>query len=168
MKESQEKVLVFAVCEDKMVHRFGAFSENSVGDDIYGSYQVGTEIGSYCYTPEKAESNGMVSAIPDPVILQSYLKGESNEELDNVCNTLEINNKIKAFYWISTDDCRKYDDILFARITAAEIEFYNDENKIYTPVPNIFLRMLLIDADLIEHTGSASEFNSLFTSFNKL
>lgn len=54
MKETHEKTLIFAVCEDNSIHCFGTFSESTVGDDILGHYKISSEIGSYCFTPKNA------------------------------------------------------------------------------------------------------------------
>ena len=54
MKESHEKTLILAVCEDESIHSFGTFSESTIGDDILGNYTIGSEIGNYCFTTEKA------------------------------------------------------------------------------------------------------------------
>ena len=38
MKESHEKTLILAICEDESIHCFGTFSESMVGDDILGNF----------------------------------------------------------------------------------------------------------------------------------
>jgi hypothetical protein len=146
MKETHEKTIIFAVCEDKSIHQFGTFSESTVGDDILGHYKIGSEIGSYCFTPNSEESNGLISAMPDSVSLQAYLKGEPNEEYDGICKVLDIKSKIKEFYWLNTDLCRDDNHLLFFKITANNIEMLNDGSQITTTVPNVILWMLLLDA----------------------
>ena len=146
MKETHEKTIIFAVCENKSIHCFGTFSESTVGDDILGHYKIGSEIGSYCFTPEKEECKGLVSAMPDSISLQSYLKGEPNEEYDGICKVLGIKSKIKEFYWLCTDLCRGDNHLLFFKITANNIEMLNDGSKVATTVPSVILKMLLLDA----------------------
>lgn len=145
MKESHEKTLILAVCEDESIHCFGTFSESTVGDDILGNYTIGSEIGNYCFTTEKAECNGFVTTMPDSVSLQSYLKGEPNEEFDAICNAAGIKGKIKEFYWLNTDLC--YDDkyMLFSKITTDKIKSLNDDNQASTVIPNKIIRMLLLE-----------------------
>lgn len=125
MRESHKKALVFAVCEDKTVHPFGSFYENTVGDDIYGSYRIETEVGHYSFTPEE-EISGLISIMPDPIILQSYLAGEPHEEYDSIFNVLEINSKIKAFYCIYTDEEGGSDNLIITKITGDDIQEFND------------------------------------------
>ena len=146
MKETHEKALIFAVCEDKSIHCFGTFSESCVGDDILGNYTIGSEIGNYCFTPENEECDSLISAMPDSISLQSYLKVEANEEYDGICKVLGIKSKIKEFYWLNTDLCRNDNHLLFFKITANNIEMLNDGSQITTTVPNVILRMLLLDA----------------------
>lgn len=145
MKESHEKTIIFAVCEDKTIYCFGVFSESTVGDDILGNYKIGSEIGSYCFTPEKEECNSLISAMPGPVSLQAYLKGEPNEEYDSICRVLNIKSKMKEFYWLSTDLCCGNNYVLFSRITADNIEVLNDGNQVSTTIPNAILQMLLLE-----------------------
>ena len=38
MKESHEKTLILAICEDESIYCFGTFSESMVGDDPLGNY----------------------------------------------------------------------------------------------------------------------------------
>ena len=146
MKESHEKTLILAVCENESIYCFGTFSESMVGDDILGNYTIGSEIGNYCFTTEKAECNGFVSVMPDSVSLQSYLKGEPYEEFDAICKILGIKSKIKEFYWLSTDLCRGDNYLLFFKITANNIETLNDGSQVTTTIPSVILRMLLLDA----------------------
>ena len=145
MKETHEKTLIFAICEDETIYCFGTFSESTVGDDILGNYKIGSEIGSYCFTPETEESNGLVSAMPDPISLQAYLKGQPNEEYDEICNVFGIKSKIKEFYWLNTDLCCGDNYVLFSKITADNIEVLNDGNQIVTTLPNAILRILLLE-----------------------
>ena len=145
MKESHEKTLILAVCENESIYCFGTFSESMVGDDILGNYTIGSEIGNYCFTTEKAECNGFVSVTPDSVSLQSYLKGEPNEEFDAFCQTVGIKSKIKEFYWLNTDICCDDNYMLFSKVTTEKIESLNDDNQIYTVIPNKILRMLLLE-----------------------
>ena len=146
MKETHEKTIIFAVCENKSIHQFGTFSESTVGNDILGHYKIGSEVGSYCFTPEREESNGLISAMPDSISLQSYLKGEASEEYDGTCKVLGIKSKINEFYWLNTDLCRDDNHLLFFKITANNIEMLNDGSQITTTVPSVILRMLLLDA----------------------
>ena len=146
MKETHEKTLIFAVCEDESIHCFGTFSESMVGDDIIGNYTIGSEIGNYCFTPENEECDGLISAMPDSVSLQAYLKGEPDEEYDDICKVLGIKSKIKEFYWLSTDLCRGDNHLLFFKITANNIETLNDGSQVTTTIPSVILRMLLLDA----------------------
>ena len=145
MKESHEKTLILAVCEDESIHCFGTFSESSVGDDILGDYTIGSEIGNYCFTSEKAECNGFVTTMPDSVSLQSYLKGEPNEEFDAICKILGIKSKIKEFYWLNTDLCCDDNYMLFSKVTTEKIESLNDDNQTSTVIPNKIIRMLLLE-----------------------
>ncbi len=145
MKETHEKTIIFAVCEDKSIHQFGTFGESCVGDDILGNYTIGSEIGSYCFTPETEECNSLISAMPDSVSLQSYLKGEVNKEFDAICNAAGIKNKIKEFYWLNTDLCRNENYVLFAKITADCIQLINDGNQATTAIPSAILRSLILD-----------------------
>lgn len=145
MKESHEKTLILAVCEDESIHCFGTFSESMVGDDILGNYTIGSEIGNYCFTSEKTECNGFVSVIPDSVSLQSYLKGEPNEEFDAICNTADIKGKIKKFYWLNTDLCCDDNYMLFSKVTTEKIESLNDDNQTSTVILNKIIRMLLLE-----------------------
>lgn len=145
MKESHEKTLILAVCEDESIHCFGNFSESTVGDDILSNYTIGSEIGNYCFTTEKAECNGFVSVMPDSISLQSYLKGEHNEEFDAICQTVGINSKIKEFYWLNTDLCCDDNYMLFSRVTTEKIESLNDDNQASTVIPNKIIRMLLLE-----------------------
>ena len=146
MKETHEKTIIFAVCEDKSIHCFGTFSESCVGDDILGNYKIGSEIGSYCFTPEKEECDNLISAMPDSVSLQAYLKGEPNEEYDGICKVLGIKSKIEEFYWLNTELCRGDNYLLFFKITANHIEMLNDSSQVTTTIPSVILRMLLLDA----------------------
>lgn len=145
MKESHEKTLILAVCEDESIHSFGTFSESTIGDDILGNYTIGSEIGNYCFTSEKAECNGFVTVVPDSVSLQSYLKGEPNQEFDAICKALGIKSKIKEFYWLNTDLCCDDNYMLFSKVTTEKIESLNDDNQISTVIPNKILRMLLLE-----------------------
>lgn len=145
MKESHEKTIIFAVCEDETIYCFGTFGESTVGDDILGNYKIGSEIGSYCFTHEKEKRKWLVSAMPDSVSLQAYLKGEPNEEYDGSCDVLGIRSKIKEFYWLSTDLCCGENHILFSKITAENIEFLNDASQMTTAIPNAFLQKLLLE-----------------------
>ena len=145
MKETHEKTIIFAVCEDKSIHCFGTFSESCVGDDILGNYKIGSAISRYCFTPDSKECDSLISAMPDSVSLQAYLKGEPDEEYDDICKVLGIESKIKEFYWLSTDLCGE-NHLLFFKITANNIETLNDGSQITTTVPNVILRMLLLDA----------------------
>lgn len=163
MRESHEKALVFAVCEDKTVHLFGSFYENTVGDDIYGSYRIETEVGHYSFTPEE-EINGLISIMPDPIILQSYLAGEPHEEYDSICNVLEINSKIKAFYWIYTDEEGGSDNLIITKITGDAIQEFNDENLTFITVPKILLRMMLLENNPIKFDGDETKFNALISN----
>ena len=146
MKETHEKTIIFAVCEDKSIHLFGTFSESTVGDDILSHYKIGSEIGNYCFTPETEECDTLISAMPDSISLQSYLKGEPNEEFDAICKILGIKSKIKEFYWLSTDLCRGDNHLLFFKITANNIETLNDGSQVTTTIPSVILKMLLLDA----------------------
>ena len=98
MKETHERTIIFAVCEDKSIHCFGTFSESCVGDDILGNYKIGSEIGSYCFTPDSKECDSLISAMPDSISLQSYLEGASSKEYAGICKVLGIKSKIKEFY----------------------------------------------------------------------
>ena len=146
MKETHEKTIIFAVCENKSIHQFGTFSESTVGNDILGHYKIGSEVGSYCFTPEREESNGLISAMPDSISLQSYLKGESNKEYDGICKVLGIKSKIEEFYWLNTDLSRGDNHLLFFKITANNIETLNDGSQVTTTIPSVILKMLLLDA----------------------
>lgn len=145
MKESHEKTLILAVCEDESIYCFGTFSESMVGDDILGNYTIGSEIGNYCFTTEKAECNGFVSVMPDSISLQSYLKGEPNEEFDAICKILGIKNKIREFYWLNTNLCCDNNYMLFSKVTTEKIESLNDDNQTSTVIPNKIIRMLLLE-----------------------
>ena len=145
MKETHERTIIFAVCEDKSIHCFGTFSESCVGDDILGNYKIGSEISRYCFTPDSKECDSLISAMPDSVSLQSYLKGEANEEYDDICKVLGIKSKIKEFYWLSTDLCRGDNYLLFFKITANNIKLLKDSSQV-TTVPSVILKMLLLDA----------------------
>ena len=144
MKETHEKTLIFAVCEDNSIHSFGTFSESCVGDDILGNYKIGSEIGSYCFTPENEKCDSLISAMPDSISLQSYLNGEVNKEFDAICNAAGIKSKIKEFYWLNTDLCCGDNHLLFFKITANNIEMINDDSQVSTTIPNAILRILLL------------------------
>lgn len=146
MKESHEKTIIFAVCEDETFYHFGTFAEDTVGDDILGNYKIDSEIGSYYFTPDSKECDSLISAMPDSISLRAYLKGEASEEYDGICKVLGIKSKIKEFYWLNTDLCRDDNHLLFFKITANNIEMLNDGSQITTTVPNVILRMLLLDA----------------------
>lgn len=145
MKETHEKTIIFAICEDETIYHFGSFTEGTVGDDILGNYKIGSEIDNYCFTPKIEECNGLVSTMPNSVSLQAYLKGEPNEEYDGICKVLGIKSKIKEFYWLSTDLCCGDNYVLFYKITADNIETINDGNQMVTTLPNTILQMLLLE-----------------------
>ena len=145
MKETHEKTIIFAVFEDESIHCFGTFSESCVGDDILGNYKIGSEIGSYCFTPDSKECDTLISAMPDSISLQSYLKGESNKEYDGICKVLGIKSKIEEFYWLNTDLSRGDNHLLFFKITANNIKLLKDSSQV-TTVPSVILKMLLLDA----------------------
>ena len=145
MKETHKRTIIFAVCEDKSIHCFGTFIESCVGDDILGNYKIGSEIGSYCFTPEKEECDSLISAMPDSISLQSYLKGEINEEYDGICKVLGIKSKIEEFYWLNTDLYCGDNHLLFFKITANNIKLLKDSSQV-TTAPSVILKMLLLDA----------------------
>ena len=161
MRESHEKVMVFAVCEDKTIYLWGKFSEDAVGDDIYGNYQIGLESGAYCFTPEKAEVNGSVSAIPDPIALQEYLIQNKHQEFDAISEAVGISEKIKAFYWLESDLCDEATQVVFTKITEDAIKSLHDapEASIMAIAP--FLRMTLLGLDKIQFDGSDEAFENL-------
>ena len=151
MKESHEKIIVYAICEDQSIHRFAAFTENCVGDDIYGSYQVGSDIGNYKYDSQTDESSGGFTP-PDVLGLQEYIKGHPNKEFDKIAVASGIAAKTVAFCMLVTSYPDHTDDVHVTKITKNSVSEIS--------IPNSILQMLMLD---MKHNKAIDDFESLVT-----
>lgn len=157
MKESHDKITVYAVCKDRSIYSFASFTEYFVGDDIYGTYQIGKELGNYKYDLINDEGSGVFFNVPEVQALQDYINGVSNTDYDRMCKIMGIQKEnIIAFYTLVTPMSDESHDVTVTKITANNIKQLNDDRISFVPIA--FVHMMLLDIDSTKFDGNDDEF----------